>query len=74
MTIYTVEMEEPPDDTPCECGGCNWTGTFAEVDEIGECSLTPGDPSPCGRCPTADCGSLVYPIEDSTKWKWSARL
>lgn len=57
---YTVEIDHAhPPETPV--GGCGCDGpnrTLAEVAEIGDCSLTPGDPSPAGRCP--DCDGLVY--------------
>lgn len=47
------------DSAPCVCGGgCGWHGTAQWLDEIEDCSLTPGDPSPAGRCPR--CGSLAY--------------
>lgn len=29
------------------------------LEEVGSCSLTPGDPSPCGRTPEGD---LAYPV------------
>jgi hypothetical protein len=57
--IYTVEMDEPRDDTVCRCGSCSWNGRFNQVVEIGGCALTPGDASPAGRCPK--CDGLVYP-------------
>lgn len=55
---YRVEMDAPPADTPCSCDDCDWRGTFAQLNAIGECCLTPGDPSPAGRCP--DCDTIVY--------------
>lgn len=42
---------------PCKCD-CGWHGPFEELVEIGACSLTPGDPSPAGRCP--ECDALAY--------------
>lgn len=53
---YYAEIEED-NDTPVRCA-CDWRGTFADVAEIDECALTPGDPSPIGRCP--ECDELVY--------------
>lgn len=57
---YHVEMDNRhAPDTPVGGCGCGCTGnTVASVVPIEECSLTPGDPSPAGRCP--DCDGLVY--------------
>ena len=55
---YTVEIDAPADETPCVCGSCEWTGPFSALIEIDGCSLTPGDPSPAGRC--LKCDSLAY--------------
>lgn len=56
---YKALIDEPPAETPCKCGGgCGWVGAFSALAEIGDCSLTPGDPSPAGRCP--ECESLAY--------------
>lgn len=62
---YKVHMDfaKDPALTECECDGCEWVGTADELQEIGECSLTPGDPSPAGRCP--DCGTLAYVVKPS---------
>jgi hypothetical protein len=57
---YKVLIDAPADDTPVDCDGCDWTGVFVDLEEIGDCSLTPGDPSPAGRCP--GCGSLAYVV------------
>ena len=60
---YVVEISLPDDAAklPCKCGSCGWRGMASDVLEIEECNLTPGDPSPVGRCPSAEeCGSLVY--------------
>lgn len=57
---YTVEIDDSGDwdgDTPVMGSGV--TGlTVLMVDPIEDCSLTPGDPSPIGRCPKT--GDLVY--------------
>lgn len=57
---YTVEIDDSGDwdgDTPVIGSGV--TGlTVLMVDPIEDCSLTPGDPSPIGRCPKT--GDLVY--------------
>ena len=58
---YHVEIDAPADDTPCVCDDCNWRGTFAQLRAIGDCSLTPGDPSPAGRCP--ECDTLAYVVK-----------
>lgn len=55
---YTAEIDDLPDDTPV--AGCGCTGlNYCELADIDDCVLTPGDPSPAGRCP--ECGELVYP-------------
>lgn len=46
-------------ETPCRCDKCGWRGAAAALGDIGSCKLTPGDPSPAGRCP--ECASLAYP-------------
>jgi len=55
---YLVAEVEDADNTPCTCEACGWTGTADAVDEIEDCALTPGDPSPVGRCP--ECDWLAY--------------
>jgi len=60
---YHVEITEPESTAACLCQSCHWTGSYAEVAEIGSCCLTPGDPSPAGRCPK--CSALVYVMECS---------
>lgn len=55
---YKVTIDRPDDETPCECGDCGWKGTYAALAGIEDCALTPGDPSPAGRCP--ECDSLAY--------------
>jgi len=61
---YTAYIEEPDNNTPVGGCGCDLDGTqlFIDAESIGTCWLTPGDPSPAGRC--TGCGSLVY-VEDS---------
>ncbi|MBP1297054.1 MULTISPECIES: hypothetical protein [Bradyrhizobium] len=57
---YSAEIAfmGPPDQLVCCCSSCDWSGTAIECAEIDDCSLTPGDASPCGRCP--ECDSLAY--------------
>jgi hypothetical protein len=57
---YVAVLDEPPADTKCVCGGCGWTGPYSALGVIDSCALTPGDPSPAGRCPDPQCGSLAY--------------
>ena len=54
---YVVAEVEDAGEAHCTCG-CGWTGTAEKVANIKSCALTPGDPSPVGRCP--DCDVLVY--------------
>jgi hypothetical protein len=58
--LITIEEAEP--DAPVSCGCCEWRGAAAQLDEPDGAILTPGDPSPAGRCP--ECGSLVYLEEE----------
>jgi len=53
-----IEFAGDPLEIDCECGSCDWKGKAAFVDPIEHAVLTPGDPSPAGRCP--ECGSLAY--------------
>lgn len=59
---YEVVMDEPDDATPCRCQSCDWTGVYADVASIDFACLTPGDPSPAGRCP--HCDGLVYVVKE----------
>jgi hypothetical protein len=57
---YTVEIDDGGDwdgDTPVTGSGVKGL-TVLMVTPVGECCLTPGDPSPIGRCP--ETGDLVY--------------
>lgn len=56
---YNADIDHLKGAVPVSCGCCEWTGTYAETKEVGDCSLTPGDASPAGRCPS--CDSLCYP-------------
>ena len=47
--------------SPAECGDCDWEGPVGDLLEIGDCSLTPGDPSPAGRCP--ECETIAYVVK-----------
>jgi hypothetical protein len=58
---YKVLIAPPDAAAPCECHDCGWYGAFADLAEIESCSLTPGDPSPAGRCPR--CDTLAYIIK-----------
>lgn len=53
-----IEMPGDPVTLKSRCGSCGWQSTADALDEIKDASLTPGDPSPAGRCP--ECGGLVY--------------
>lgn len=65
---YTAYIDpEPEPETTVECSNCEWRGTYANLsaaDAIDEAHLTPGDPSPAGRCP--ECSALVYVVETPT--------
>jgi hypothetical protein len=63
LPAYTAVIDLPlgvDESTPVT--GCGCVGlTIKDMEPIGECWLTPGDPSPVGRCP--ECGGLVYLID-----------
>jgi hypothetical protein len=56
--VGLVDLPGDPATLPCQCGGCEWKGTAAQLVDIEDCGLTPGDPSPAGRCP--ECNALAY--------------
>jgi hypothetical protein len=60
--IYRVEIDHFDPTTRVSGCGCKWCDSpeaiVKNVDPIDDCVLTPGDPSPVGRCP--ECGLLVY--------------
>lgn len=55
-SLYIEEHEN--DDDPCDCGNCDWKGTFADLLPVDDGALTAGDPSFAGRCP--ECDSVAY--------------
>jgi hypothetical protein len=57
--VITIEEAEPT--APVACGACDWTGTADQLEAPDGAILTPGDPSPAGRCPA--CGALAYLAE-----------
>ncbi len=57
--FYQVDIDDHDlSGQPCKCEACDWQGVADELADIGDCSLTPGDPSPAGRCPV--CDTLAY--------------
>lgn len=54
---YTVVVEHLHEEV--ECDNCSWQGDVDQAHPITIAHLTPGDPSPAGRCP--ECSMLVYP-------------
>lgn len=58
---YKAERDHLADDTPCRCGSCGAVARYDQLRPIGDCSLTPGDASPAGRCADPSCDSLAYP-------------
>lgn len=67
-TRYQAEIDysQNPRAIKCQCSNCTWSGFASKLREIGDCSLTPGDASPAGRCP--ECDSLAY-VERGTELK-----
>ena len=57
MQSYSAEIDIE-DDAAVSCGSCSWKAKAHELVPIDGCALTPGDPSPAGRCP--ECDALAY--------------
>ncbi len=55
---YKATQIEDAGDALAQCDGCAWEGPASATNEVEDCALTPGDPSPVGRCP--HCDSLAY--------------
>lgn len=55
---YTVALDYVDQDTHCTCDDCGSGWPFSALAEIDHAVLTPGQPSPAGRCP--ECGTLAY--------------
>lgn len=64
---YRVDEVEDMGKSPCSCSNCSWTGSAQLTNDIGACALTPGDPSPVGRCPECDC--LAYIAKENPR-RW----
>ena len=71
---YRVDEIDAKSDVPCRCSCCGWEGIAADVADIQDCALTPGDASPIGRCPRSDCGALVYPDREIDRARDNADL
>lgn len=56
--VATLDYGRHPRTIQCSCSSCSWTGAASRLKPIEDCSLTPGDASPAGRCPKY--ASLVY--------------
>lgn len=66
-----IDFARDPATILCTCSDCDWKGTADLLEDIDECSLTPGDPSPAGRCP--ECDSLAY-VDQPDKYEVLAVL
>lgn len=56
--VATIDYGRDPSLIRVRCGGCEWQGFASALTAIEDCSLTPGDASPAGRCP--DCNTLAH--------------
>lgn len=56
--VATIDFGTDPAKIEVGCENCEWKGTADQLVAIGDCSLTPGHPSPAGRCPV--CDQLAY--------------
>lgn len=55
---YRVIEVEDAGTAPCSCDNCTWQGPANKTVEVKDCALSPGDPSPVGRCP--ECSGMTY--------------
>lgn len=70
-----IDFARDPATILCTCSDCDWKGTADLLEDIDECCLTPGDPSPAGRCP--ECDSLAYvdqPAEMGRSWSRAPKI
>lgn len=58
--IAHTDFAAEPEHTLCMCDSCSYKCTADMLCDIEACYLTPGDPSPAGRCP--ECNALSYVI------------
>src|SRR5471030_1193685 len=58
-----TDFASDPTTISCACESCDWRGVATVLHAIGDCSLTPGDASPAGRCP--ECDTLAYVVQPS---------
>jgi hypothetical protein len=59
---------EGPDDKPCECANCAWSGyesglgkSLFEIHHLAS-RLSPGEETPAGECP--ECGAFAYLVKE----------
>lgn len=57
---YNATIDEPDDTDRCVCGNCGEWNEWQNLIPIEDATLTPGDPSPAGRCPETGCNALCY--------------
>lgn len=69
--IATIEHVKDEREIACECRQCDWTGTADQLDGIEDAVLTPGDPSPAGRCPECHALAYVVPVSPQTEQDWA---
>ena len=73
-TAYRAEVDHLHDEAQCVCSSCGARWRYDQLCEIGDCSLTPGDPSPAGRCVLPDCDSLCYVVAADAEPGWMSRV
>lgn len=59
--LATIEFPGNPSNIKVHCSACDWWSTADFLEPVEDAVLTPGDPSPAGRCP--DCGHLAYVVK-----------
>lgn len=67
MSIDTIELEEAPANAPVACQSCDWRGKAGDATYACDYVLTPGDPSPAGRCPECECTVYLDRPEDRAR-------
>ncbi len=77
LSVYETRLiySKEPAQTRCTCSSCTWVGIATDLNSIEDCTLTAGDTSPAGRCPSCDALAYVrpHPDEDTVaRARWDA--
>lgn len=67
MSIDQISIEDADPSSPCACQSCDWRGPARHLSYACDYILTPGDPSPAGRCPACEATAYLDRPEDRAK-------